>query len=60
MTTATPSRTALPRFDPVEPALLGDPYPIYARYRNADPIHWGMASMSDLPGSWYLDRKSVV
>lgn len=56
MTTATPSRTALPRFDPVDPALLGDPYPIYARYRNADPIHWGKASMSDLPGSWYLFR----
>jgi cytochrome P450 len=56
MTTATPSRTALPRFNPVDPALLGDPYPIYARYRNADPIHWGTASMSDLPGSWYLFR----
>ena len=56
MTTATPSRTALPRFNPADPALLGDPYPIYARYRNADPIHWGTASMSDLPGSWYLFR----
>ena len=56
MTTATPSRLDLPRFNPVDSALLGDPYPIYARYRQADPIHWGTASMSELPGSWYLFR----
>jgi cytochrome P450 len=56
MTAATPSRLDLPRFNPVDSALLGDPYPIYARYRQADPIHWGTASMSELPGSWYLFR----
>jgi cytochrome P450 len=56
MTAATPSRLDLPRFNPVDSALLGDPYPIYARYRRADPIHWGTASMSELPGSWYLFR----
>jgi cytochrome P450 StaP len=56
MTAATPSRLDLPRFNPVDSALLGDPYPTYAYYREADPIHWGSASMSDLPGSWYLFR----
>ncbi|MDT5350521.1 MAG: hypothetical protein QOH91_3808, partial [Mycobacterium sp.] len=56
MTTAMPSRIDLPRFNPLDPVLLGDPYPTYARYRDADPIHWGAASMSDLPGSWYLFR----
>ncbi len=56
MTAATPSPADLARFDPLDPALLGDPYPIYARYRQADPIHWGIASMADLPGSWYLYR----
>jgi cytochrome P450 len=56
MTAATPSPSNLPRFNPVDSALLGDPYPTYARYRDADPIHWGFASMSDLPGSWFLFR----
>jgi cytochrome P450 len=56
VTAALTSRIDLPRFNPLDPALLGDPYPTYARYREADPIHWGWASMSDLPGSWYLFR----
>jgi cytochrome P450 len=56
MTAATPSLLDLPRFNPLDTALLGDPYPTYTRYRQADPIHWGTASMSDLPGSWYLFR----
>jgi cytochrome P450 len=56
MTAMTPSRLDLPRFNPLDLALLGDPYPIYTRYRETDPIHWGTASMSDLPGSWYLFR----
>jgi cytochrome P450 len=56
MTAVSPSRLDPPPFNPVDPSLLGDPYPTYARYREADPIHWGLASMSDLPGSWYLFR----
>lgn len=46
----------LPRFDPAEPQLLVNPYPIYARYREAEPVHWGIASMRDLEGSWFLFR----
>jgi cytochrome P450 len=43
-------------FNPRNPELLVDPYPIYARYREADPVHWGTASNPELPGSWYLFR----
>ena len=46
----------LPRFDPYDPRLLKAPYGIYADYRKADPVHWGIASMRDLEGSWYLFR----
>ncbi len=44
------------RFTPSAAQLLRDPYPTYARYREADPIHWGNASMASLPGSWFLFR----
>ncbi len=46
----------LAKFDPAHPQLLVDPYDIYASYRAADPVHWGVASMRDLEGSWYLFR----
>src|SRR5258708_8297736 len=54
MTTTHPSELA--RFDPWDMGLIGDPFPIYARYREQDPVHWGTASNSELPGSWYLFR----
>ena len=44
------------QFNPALPQLLVDPYDIYASYRSADPVHWGVASMRDLEGSWYLFR----
>lgn len=43
-------------FDPADSRLLRDPYPVYAAYRRVDPVHWGVPSMSDLAGSWYLFR----
>jgi cytochrome P450 len=46
----------LPRFNPVDPELIRDPYPAYARYRQSDPVHWGVPTMADLAGSWYLFR----
>lgn len=46
----------LPEFNPANPLLLRDPYGVYAEYRAADPVHWGVASMRDLEGSWYLFR----
>lgn len=46
----------LPQFNPVHPDLLKDPYPTYAIYRAADPVHWGKATLTSIPGSWYLFR----
>jgi cytochrome P450 len=46
----------LPRYDPADGSSLRDPYPEYAKYRSLDPIHWGVSSMAELPGSWYLFR----
>ena len=46
----------LPRFDPAAQELLDHPYEVFARYRSADPVHWGLASMHNLEGAWYLFR----
>jgi len=53
----------LRQFNPVSPELLKDPYPTYAAYREADPVHWGTATLTSIPGSWYLfqyDHNSEV
>jgi cytochrome P450 len=36
--------------------LLKDPYPTYAAYREADPVHWGKATLTTIPGSWFVFR----
>jgi len=43
-----------PRFEPLDEALLVDPYPTYAFYRDREPVHWGMPAIEGLPGSWYV------
>lgn len=43
-------------FDPSDPALLSDPYPLYARYRGDDPVHWGLPALVGYPGAWYVFR----
>lgn len=48
--------TIIPRFNPLDPAVLADPYPHYARLRTEDPVHWGMADDAGLPGRWYITR----
>lgn len=53
---APPAATSLPQFNPVHPDLLKDPYPTYAIYRAAEPIHWGKATLTSIPGSWFLFR----
>lgn len=42
------------QFDPAEPALKVDPYPIYRRYREKDPVHWGRSSLAGYAGAWYI------
>jgi cytochrome P450 StaP len=46
----------LEQFNPAWPELLIDPYPVYAKYRANDPVHWGVATNPSLPGSWYTFR----
>lgn len=41
-------------FDPTDPALLSDPYPIFGRLRATDPVHW-----SD-HGYWVASRYADV
>jgi len=41
-------------FDPRDPAVRADPYPVYRRLREADPVHW-----SDF-GYWILSRYADV
>ena len=48
------------RFDPLSPAVLPNPYPHYARLRQEDPIHWGVADDAGLPGRWYIVRFADV
>lgn len=45
--TASPSRLANSRLDPslslyqmLDPAVMADPYPLYRRLREHDPVHW--------------------
>lgn len=44
----------LARYDPNNPKLATDPWPIYAGYRREDPVHWGLAVNPMLPGAWFL------
>lgn len=46
----------LEQFDPKAPEVLHAPYPIFHRYREADPVHWGVAGLAGFPGAWYLFR----
>ena len=44
------------RFDPFDPVLRTDPYPVYARFRRDAPIHVGVPPLSTLPECHYLFR----
>ncbi len=43
------------QYHPVGPAFLADPYPIYRRLREEDPVHW-----SELLEAWVLTRYDDV
>jgi hypothetical protein len=42
-------------YDPLDPALWRDPYPIYERLRDEDPVHY-----ADKKGFWVLSRFADV
>jgi cytochrome P450 len=43
-----------------DPRQIADPYPVYRRYREADPVHAAGAAGPGLPESWYLFRYDDV
>src|SRR6185503_5600552 len=51
---------SIPRFNPLSPAVLPNPYPYYHHLRTHDPVHWGLAEDSDAPGRWYITRLQDV
>ena len=51
---------ALPPFSPFDPEVRTWPYPVYARYRSQDPVHWGAPAMPGLAGTWYLLKSPSV
>jgi cytochrome P450 len=38
------------------PGEIADPYPVYARYRELDPVHAVAPSTPHAPGTWYVFR----
>nr|QIS94333.1 Tjp9 [Symphyonema bifilamentata 97.28] len=48
------------RLNPFLPEFIANPYAFYSRYREEDPVHWGITSNSRLPGAWYLFRYEDV
>jgi cytochrome P450 len=55
MTTST-----IERLNPFLPAVTSDPYTYYRRYREQDPVHWGISSNPNLSGAWYIFRYEDV
>jgi cytochrome P450 len=51
---SSPSFVLPPRFDALDERVLEDPYPIYARLRDAGPLCRGM------PGTWVVTRHAEV
>jgi cytochrome P450 len=52
--------TTIERLNPFIPEFIKDPYPHYQRYREQDPVHWGISSNPNLPGAWYVFRYDDV
>ena len=48
------------KFDPLAPAVLRDPYPTYAHYREHDAVHWGEPGEPSSEGTWYIFRFNDV
>ena len=47
-------------FDPFDPSLIADPYPVYRAYRETDPVHWGPPQSADAGGCFYLFRAREI
>lgn len=47
-------------FDYYSPAFRADPYPMYKRLREEDPVHWGMPFEPLYDGAWHIARYDDV
>ncbi len=54
------SISTIERLNPFLAEVIADPYTVYRRYREEDPVHWGLSSNPRLPGAWYLFRYEDV
>jgi cytochrome P450 len=52
--------STIERLNPFIPEVIEDPYKFYRRYRELDPVHWGLSANPQLSGSWYLFRYEDV
>jgi cytochrome P450 len=52
--------STIERLNPFIPEVIEDPYKFYRRYRELDPVHWGLSANPRLSGSWYLFRYEDV
>ncbi|MFH7024157.1 MAG: cytochrome P450 [Heteroscytonema crispum UTEX LB 1556] len=48
------SVSTIERLNPFIPEVIADPYAVYRRYRQEDPVHWGISANPQLPGAWYI------
>lgn len=56
----TPRTAGLEQFNPFLPQFVANPYPFYKRYRELDPVHWGVPDLPGLSGCWYVFRYEDV
>lgn len=54
------SSSTIERLNPFIPKFIQDVYTYYQRYREQDPVHWGVSSNPQLPGAWYIFRYDDV
>ncbi|CAN5430708.1 cytochrome P450 [soil metagenome] len=47
-------------FNPLDPAILADPYPTYRWLQVHDPVHWGAPGDPHTEGCWYITRYADV
>ena len=45
----------LPEYDPSDPAMVANPYPVFQRLQDDDPVHW-----SENLNAWVLTRYDDV
>lgn len=55
-----PNGDRVETFDPFVPEFRNDPYSLYRRFRERDPVHYAADADPHAPGTWYLFRYADV